>query len=175
MRKRKADHSAATRGGGWTGLPHCVQDSNAFKSLSLYARVILLEIIRKFNGYNNGEIALSQRELGHRIQSTNYRKIGAATAELMEKGLIDVRTNGVWKARMAREFRLTFVSTGSFHRPVAATNDYLNWSEGNSDADHASANSDHSDDNASASGQKTDDIASSTISEKWRKTFKSRR
>ena len=168
--KRKVDQRAVTRGGGFTGLPHVVQDSAAYLSLSLYARQVLLEVLRRFNGYNNGRIAISQRELGERLGSTNYRKIGKAVADLVDRGLIDVKTDGDWKARMAREYRLTFVSTGDQVRHVQATEDYRNWCPAiKSGADDASTRIVVSADNASARPTNPADNASASRVAKWRK------
>ena len=77
------------------------------------------------NGYSNGKLAVSQRELVDGI-GCSPRKIVRGIAELMEHALIDVETDGKWKERMAREYRLTFVST----KTKSATNDYLHWKPG---------------------------------------------
>lgn len=173
--KHRSDQRAATRGGGFTGLPHVVQDSPAYLSLDFYARAVLFEVLRRFNGYNNGKIAISQRELGERLNSSNYRKIGKAVADLMDWGLIDVKTDGNWKARMAREYRLTFVSTGDYQRHVAATEDYRNWSAPRkSGADDVSSESAISADDASSERHFTADDASSSRSQKWRKIVNSK-
>lgn len=120
--KVKADCRADTRGGPWAGIPLCVINSAAYRSLSLHARAILVEITAAMNGYNNGEIVRSQRQLKDAIGCHN-RKIISGLAELMEHGLIDVAAEAVWKERQAREYRLTFVTT----RGRGATNDYLLW------------------------------------------------
>jgi hypothetical protein len=73
-------------------------------------------------GYNNGKIAVSQRQLVE-VLGCSPRKVVRGIAELMEHGLIDVQTEGKWKERMAREYRLTFVST----KTRSATNEYVHW------------------------------------------------
>lgn len=168
--KHKADQRAATRGAGWTGLPHVVHDSTAYLSLSLYARQVLIEVVRRFNGYNNGKIAISQREIGKRLGSSNYTKISKAVAELMDRGMIDVTTNRNWKARMAREYRLTFVSTGDHVRHVQATDDYRYWTAAEkSGADDGSAEEAFSaDDVSSEQRNPADDVSSGQI-QKWQK------
>jgi hypothetical protein len=125
--KPKADQRADTRGGKWVGIPHAVIDSVSYRTLSLWARAALIEIVRRFNGYNNSRIVCSQRELAEALSTTNFRKIGAAIAELMEHGLVDVAAEGKWKERQAREYRLTFVSTGDTGTFRPATNDYQAW------------------------------------------------
>lgn len=74
------------------------------------------------NGYNNGKIGLSQRQLTDALKCSP-RKVVRCMAELMEHGLIDVHAEGKWKERLAREYRLTFVTT----KGGPATNDYLRW------------------------------------------------
>lgn len=127
-RRTQTDQRADLRGGGFVGLPHCVFDSEAYLALDVYARAVLNEIIRRFNGYNNGSIAVSQAELMRRLETKNPRRVIEAIRSLVEKGLIDVPFNGHWKQGKAREYRLTFVSTGkppqSFY---PATNDYRTW------------------------------------------------
>ena len=104
----------------------------------------MVELVLAFNGYNNGKIAVSQRQLSARLQNSNFGKIGRAIAELVEHGFIDVEVEGHWKARLAREYRLTFVSTGVLHRRVPATNEYLGWTRTNFRADVVSSGRVHS-------------------------------
>lgn len=125
--KARPPHRADTRGAGFTGLPQAVQDSPAYRDCSLWARAVLLEIIREFNGFNNGEIFLSVDQICERLNNSNRRKACRAVAELMEHGLIDVAAEGKWRERKAREFRLTFVSSGKFPAIRPATNDYRKW------------------------------------------------
>lgn len=125
--KGKPHHRADTRGGGFTGLPHVVQDSAAFQHLSLWARAVLLEIVREFKGFNNGEIYLSVDQICQRLSNSNRRKACRAVAELMEHGLIDVSAEGQWRERQARQFRLTFVTSGKFPNLRPATNEYRSW------------------------------------------------
>jgi hypothetical protein len=125
--KGKTDHRADTKGAGFTGLPHVVQDSAAYRHLSLWARAVLSEIIREFNGYNNGEIVLSVTQMCERLGNSNRGKAARAIAELMEHGLVDVAADAKWKQRLAREFRLTFITSGKFPHIRQATNEYAKW------------------------------------------------
>jgi len=121
--KVRADCRADTRGGPWVGIPLCVIKSAAWRHLSLPARAILVEIVARMNGWNNGSIAISQREIAEALGLTNFRNISPAIAELMKHGLIDIPIEGGWKQRQARQYRVTFVSTKS----AAATNEYRDW------------------------------------------------
>ena len=97
-------------------------DSAAYKDCSVHAKATLVELVARMNGYNNGKIAVSQRQLTEALRCSP-RKIVRCIAELMEHGLIDVHAEGKWKERMAREYRITFVTT----KNASATNDYLWW------------------------------------------------
>lgn len=120
--KGKADCRADTRGGSWAGIPKCLIDSPAYRALSLHARAVLVELVARMNGYNNGSIAISQRELVEAL-GCSPNSVVAALADLMEHGLLDVAADGRWKQRQARLYRLTFVST----KNAGATNDYIHW------------------------------------------------
>jgi len=121
-RRVQADCKADTRGGRWAGIPVCVIQSAAYRDCSVHARAILVELVARMNGYNNGKIALSQRQLVEALGCAP-RKVVRGVAELMEHGLLDVPIEGKWKERMAREYRLTFVS----NKARSATNDYIHW------------------------------------------------
>ena len=127
-RGAKSDHRADTRGGRFVGLPHVVFESEAYRHLSTMERAVLAEILARFTGYNNGEIAISYRELAHRLNRKNEAPFGPAIAKLIAHGLIDIVTEARWKDRRAREYRLTFVSTTDGNkRHVQATNEYRSW------------------------------------------------
>lgn len=121
-RRVQADCKADTRGGRWAGIPVCVIQSSAYRDCSVHARAILVELVARMMGYNNGKIAVSQRQLVEALGCAP-RKVVRGIAELMEHGLLDVQIEGKWKERMAREYRLTFVST----KGRSATNEYIHW------------------------------------------------
>ena len=127
-RRARSDHRADTMGGRFAGIPHAVIESEAYRHLSAMERAVLVEIVARFSGYNNGEIAISYRELAHRLNRKNEAPFGPAIAKLIGHGLIDIVTEARWKDRRAREYRLTFVSTtdGAGHH-VQATNEYRSW------------------------------------------------
>ena len=124
-RKARADCRADTRGGQFAGIPFCVINSPAYRDLGLWARAILIELVARMNGYNNGQIALSVAEICTALNNSNRGKAAKAIAELMEHGFIDLTAQADWKHKKAREYRLTFVTTA--HLPFGATNDYRNW------------------------------------------------
>jgi hypothetical protein len=99
-----------------------VIESAAYRGCGVHARAILVELVARMNGWNNGSIAASHRELRETLRC-GQRKVVRGLAELMEHGIIDVAVEGKWKERLAREYRLTFVST----KQATATNDYRSW------------------------------------------------
>lgn len=125
--KSKADCRADTRGGAWAGIPKVVLASEAYRTLTPLQRAVLVEIIGRMDGYNNGRIAISYAELAHRLNRRNQAPFKLAIAELWRRGLIEPGVLQPWKERKAREYRLTFVNTVENGRFVAATNDYLKW------------------------------------------------
>lgn len=114
-----------------------MHQSEAYQSLTPFERAILIELLARFNGYNNGSIVVSYRQFAAALGNSNYRKIGRAIAVLMQRGLIDISTESIWKERKSREYRLTFISTGRPPNSRAATNDYRDWRK--NDADGVSA------------------------------------
>lgn len=128
----KAPHTADTRAKdgyrGFAGLPRCALGSEAYRDLSMIARAILIEVVARMRGDNNGSIHISYAELAHALNRKNQSPIGPAIAELIDHGFLDISANSVWQERKAREYRLTFVNTSdSIGRPIKATNDYLAW------------------------------------------------
>lgn len=131
-KRKQADHQADTRGQGWVGLPQAVADSAAYLCLDPFQRAVLGEILRRFNGFNNGEIGITYEEIGERLKGSNKSlpnnaRIAAAVVALMKHGLIDEPTPQSWLQRRARTYRLTFISSGKAPPFRRATNDYLKW------------------------------------------------
>ena len=135
--KQRADHRADLRGKPFIGLPAAVIYSPAYQHLGAVPRAVLLELLGRFNGYNNGKIGMSYRELADRLNTKSLKGIGPAIVDLHSHGFIDVTAEGKWKPREARLYRLTFISSGA-HGQVAATNDYARWTpqEGKSRLPH---------------------------------------
>jgi hypothetical protein len=127
-KRHKADHRADTRGGRWIGIPHAVVNSEAYVHLPAMERAVLVEIVARLNGYNNGTIVISYRELARRLNRKNEAPFVRAIVMLIAHGLIEIMAEARWKDRRAREYRLTFVNTtDAAGRFVAATNEYLAW------------------------------------------------
>ena len=165
-KRKQADHRADTRGAALSGLPHAVADSAAYLSLNPFERAVLGEILRKFNGYNNGDLAITYEEFGDRLKGLNKcrphnRRIADAVAALHERGLIDEPTPHSWLQRRARRYRLTFITSGKGPPFKSATNEYLRWTPRvKNDGDAGSPETPRSGDARSPRGSGTGDAGS---------------
>lgn len=120
-------HSKAQRvdhGGDFRQLPVSVLDSVAWNCLTLRARCLLLALLRRFNGFNNGSIAASARDLADAVGSHRYSANRAALGELVETGLIAIERTHPRGSRMATEYRLTFIESGSEGRRAPPTHEW---------------------------------------------------
>jgi hypothetical protein len=95
-------------GSRYVMLNHWLLESPAYLSLSAPARAVYVEIVRLYNGANNGKLALSVRTAAERCRIAR-NTAGRALAELQDRGFIEcVRPGGFsLKIRHATEWRLT--------------------------------------------------------------------
>ncbi|MGR9297798.1 hypothetical protein ACU8L5_21180 [Rhizobium leguminosarum] len=72
--------------------------SAAWKATNVYERALYIELKQRYNGSNNGEIALSRRE-AEAAMNCSDKPVKAAFKGLLEKGFIKVATRGSfhWK------------------------------------------------------------------------------
>ncbi len=99
-------------------------NSPAYRSLSCPAKCILITLKQCFNGYNNGEIALSCRTCAsvHKMSKNTAQR---ALKELEEKGFIETMRPGFFGTRMATTYRLTMdANRGTRELP---TNEWRQW------------------------------------------------
>jgi hypothetical protein len=98
------------RGGGKSGpgfiqLFHYVKRSLAYHGLSPIARAIVVELLDRYNGCNNGMIVFGVREAAYEIgRSTGA--ISKAMTEVDDSGLARPTKVGEWRGRQATEWRL---------------------------------------------------------------------
>jgi hypothetical protein len=76
-------------------------DSSAYVSLSVWARAALVEVTRGYDGANNGNIRLSERELAKRM-SCHRVTARRALQELVDKGFIEARIKGAFHIKYSR-------------------------------------------------------------------------
>jgi len=97
-----------SRHGKHVRLYQWLLNTPAYRALTVGARAALVEFYALFNGTNNGDLFLSQRELAKRL---NVTKDTAAKYinELVEKGFIKVQQKGAfdWKSGHATTWILT--------------------------------------------------------------------
>lgn len=110
-------------------LPNFVLDSAAHSSLTALSQALLVHLVRRHNGRNNGAIALGHRD-GARLCNVNKDTIKRAFDELEAKGLIRSSRKGAFNMkdptlRRATEWRLTWLDTPE-DRP---THDFKLWSD----------------------------------------------
>ncbi len=92
----------------FVGLEHYILDSPAWLSLSPVQRCAYIEVVRLYNGMNNGRLAVSGRRLASRLgihKSTGCR----ALEVLVEMGFLEITVPGGFscKVKRATEYRLT--------------------------------------------------------------------
>lgn len=109
-------------------LSHALFDSAAYRALKPGARALLLELIRRYNGSNNGKIGLGVREAAKALG------VGKNAAQrylqtLIEHGLALPSRRGGFNlkdphGRRQTEWRLTWLAADS-HRPAHEWKDFV--------------------------------------------------
>jgi hypothetical protein len=111
-------------------LYHWLLRTPAWRSLTAQSRAVYIEIAQRFNGSNNGEIALSVRQAAERV-SIAKDTASKCFRELEAKGFIRRNVCGSfnWKARHATTWILTAYEEGQ----EAASKDFIHWVPENSE------------------------------------------
>ena len=120
-------------GGNFYMVPRRLQDSPAWRHLSLRARVVLQVLQYRHDGFNNGRLAITVHELSAAVGDQNHGANGKALAELIEKGFVECTTDANRHQAKARTYRLTFIPTGEGKRTAPATHEYREWRPGPGD------------------------------------------
>jgi hypothetical protein len=107
-------------------LHHWVLDTEAYRSLPAEARSLLVELMRIYNGSNNGRIALGVREAGE-LCLCSKNTAARAFQQLEDRGFIRCQTTSsfTYKVRRAKEWCLT-----EFRNDVegqAPTKEFTRW------------------------------------------------
>jgi DNA-binding transcriptional regulator YhcF (GntR family) len=114
-------------------LPHWIIETVAYRALKPLARAILIELIKRYNGYNNGAIGLGHREAAHAC-NVSKNTIKPGFDELLEKGFIRVSRPGGFNmkdpsTRRASEWRLTWLEVGN-EKPTYEFKEWLGADRG---------------------------------------------
>lgn len=109
MAKKHNQTGRSTSKPPYVMLPWYVMDTPAWKHLGHGARAAYLEIIRCWNGANNGGIILSVRKLAERL-NCSHGSAAIYLRELNDLGFVDFTHIGSFsrRNRLASEFRVTF-------------------------------------------------------------------
>lgn len=129
-RQKSRNEKADGRGGSYARLPHCLTKHDAYRTASFRARAALDVLAQRHNGFNNGKISMSADELAYGLNCQNHRANATALGELIARGIITLEKDHPRGSRLAREYRLTYISTLRAGQIVPATNDYLQWRVG---------------------------------------------
>lgn len=84
-----------------------VKRSQAWHDLGPYSRLALIELLDRYTGINNGMIQLSCRELA-RCLNCSKDTANKALQELDDSGLARPSRVGVWRGKLATEWRIAF-------------------------------------------------------------------
>jgi len=123
--KRKSQ-KGDSKGGGFLLLPHCLLNSQAFRTASPRAIKMLMALCAKHDGFNNGRIGAGFRDLAEWLDCQNHTANSGAIGELVGRGIVAVECEHPKAQRLSTEYRLTFMPTDAGD----ATNDYLHWRVG---------------------------------------------
>ncbi len=98
----------------FTRVPHSVQNSPAFASLTPNGRTLLLEILSMHNGENNGSLWLSVRDAAHRMGLASVDSARAAFSEIESAGFLRMTKDAHFSVKSAetsraRCWRITFL------------------------------------------------------------------
>lgn len=98
--------------------------SRAYRSISVGARALLVELYSLYNSYNNGDLFLSVRDAAERLNvaPNTARRL---FAELCDRGFIRVAELGSFNCK--RKIATTWILTEFEHRNQLPTKDFMHW------------------------------------------------
>ncbi|GGC24499.1 hypothetical protein GCM10011371_10180 [Novosphingobium marinum] len=93
-------------------LDYRLLHSNAYRSLTPNARVLLIELGMLYNGDNNGSLYLGVQDAAHRMGLADHHAAGRAFDELQSLGFIEMTQDAYFEVKAsetsrARTWRLT--------------------------------------------------------------------
>ncbi|MEJ6594679.1 hypothetical protein, partial [Parasphingorhabdus sp.] len=123
QKHKNAPHRVDKRGGGYFMVPQALYDSVAYRTASVRAKLLLFGFMRRLNGFNNGKLTYSAREMTDDV-GAHYSRVQEALDELIAGGFIVLTKQHPKISRLANEWRLTFAAYGQHENPIPATNEY---------------------------------------------------
>lgn len=121
----KHNNKGRSKGGlAHVRIHHWLMKSEAWQALKPGPRALLIELYALYNGDNNGELYLSEREAAKRC---NISKATARTylVELQDKGFIYPKIKGSFNVK-AREATI-WILTEFGYNGNSATKDFMSW------------------------------------------------
>ena len=130
MSKRQYRKKGRGGGGRFVKLDEWLQRTPAWRSLDPTPRCVLIELMRLYNGENNGHIGLSCRQASELV-GVSKSTAADAIQKLLERGFIRITNHASfgWKTGARQRISATYALT---HLPVGdalATKDFLRWGE----------------------------------------------
>jgi hypothetical protein len=110
--------------GRFVALPYNLLESYAWQALSPEAALMYIEIKRRYNGQNNGNISLSCREaatVGRCSKGTAGKKL----SELVDHGFIKSASKGHFRNRHAS----TWILTSEVYEQQSPSNEWKSYSK----------------------------------------------
>lgn len=109
-------------------IPNYIFDCPAYRSLKPGPRALLCELIRRYNGRNNGKIGLGRREACAALNMTDKDTMSRYFQELETKGFIACTKAGGFNmkdpsSRRASEWRLTWER----YNEKLPTKEFMRW------------------------------------------------
>jgi hypothetical protein len=107
-------------------LPRYLLESAAWRSLSAQARTLYIHLALRYNGRNNGALALSVRDAATECRLAKDTA-ARAFSELVERGFIELAQAGAFtfKTRHAAEWRLTALPCDRTGAPASKV--FMRW------------------------------------------------
>lgn len=110
--------------------------SEAYRSLSVYSRALLVEVSRCYNGTNNGYIGLSVRQAALSLNCSD-KPIRKAFAELQEKGFLKIKTKGGFNRKISHSTE--WILTQHEYDGKLATKEFMRWKSAHVDSSKTSS------------------------------------
>lgn len=110
------------KGERFVALPYNMLNSEAFLDLHPQSVRTFIELKKRYNGFNNGEISLSYLEVS-KIAKCSKNTAGRRLKELESHGFIKKTKSGMFTYRLASEYCLTCEENGNGKK----TNEWKEW------------------------------------------------
>jgi hypothetical protein len=109
-------------------LDRYIMDCPAWRALSSHGKVAYLVLKKRYNGWNNGTIGLSTRDLAKELNMGNDTA-ARAISDLVSHGFVEVTADSNFdrKVGLAREFRLTEYPDNRPGMPLKPTKEFMQW------------------------------------------------